>query len=190
MKLLVPAGEPGVTARPRPDAGHAAMAASASWLVLFGVIDATAGVIVISLFSVAPLIAAAVVDERRTAVFAGATVALTLGAGWWHGIAAQANYEPGLRRSAPSAPWRVVVAGMRRRREERSARMTAIEQVAGEVSRAIGPHPGEEDFITAAPANRPLRRAGHCQLRSSPAAAGPLRRPAAADRQGYPAVRP
>jgi hypothetical protein len=45
------------------------------WLLLFAVLDATAGVIVIGLFSVVALIAAADVDERRTAVVAGAAVA-------------------------------------------------------------------------------------------------------------------
>ena len=62
------------------------MAAAALWLVLFGVLHATTGVMVLSLFSIAPLIAATVADERRTAVFAGAAVALAIGAGWWHGI--------------------------------------------------------------------------------------------------------
>jgi hypothetical protein len=68
-----------VTLRSRLPAERVAPAVAALWLVLFGVIDATTGVIVISLFIIAPLIAAAVVDERRTAVFAGAAVALASG---------------------------------------------------------------------------------------------------------------
>jgi sigma-B regulation protein RsbU (phosphoserine phosphatase) len=102
------------------------MAAAAFWLVLFGVLDATAGVIVIGLFSVAPLIAAAVVDECRTAVVAGAAVALAIGAGWWHGIAGDVNYWARVATVCAVSVMAVVVAGMRRRREERLARMTAI----------------------------------------------------------------
>ena len=71
MKLLAPAGEPAVTARSRPSAEHVAMAVAALWLVVFGVLHVTTGVMVLSLFSLAPLIAATVADERRTAVFAG-----------------------------------------------------------------------------------------------------------------------
>ncbi len=65
--------------------------------------------------------------------------------------------------------------------------MPALEQVAGDVSRLIRPHLGEEDFVTAALVQLRLRRrAHHCQLRPSPAAAAPLRRPAAADRREGP----
>jgi phosphoserine phosphatase RsbU/P len=115
-----------VTARLRPRAEHVAMAAAALWLVLFAVLDLTAGVIVIGLFSVAPLIAAAVVDERRAAVVAGAAVALAIGAGWWHGIAGDVNYWARVATVCAVSVMAVVVAGMRRRREERLARMTAI----------------------------------------------------------------
>jgi hypothetical protein len=104
------------------------MAAAALWLVLFGVLDATAGVIVISLFSVAPLIAAAVAGARRTAVVAGATVTLALAAGRWHGITGEVNYWTRVAAVCAVSVMAVVVAGMRRRREERLARMTAIAQ--------------------------------------------------------------
>jgi hypothetical protein len=50
------------------------MVVAALWLVLFGVLDAIPGLIVISLFGAAPLIVATAADERRTAIFAGATV--------------------------------------------------------------------------------------------------------------------
>ena len=40
---------------------------------------------VVSLFSLAPLIAATAADERRTAVYAAAAVALAIAAGWRHG---------------------------------------------------------------------------------------------------------
>jgi hypothetical protein len=72
------------------------MDAAALWLVAFGILDATTGVIVLWLFSLAPPIAATVVDERRTAVFAAAAVALAFGAGWWHGLTGGVTYwNPG-----------------------------------------------------------------------------------------------
>ena len=102
------------------------MAAAAGWLVLFSVLDATAGVIVISLFSVAPLIVATVADERRTAVFAVTAVALAVGAGWWHGITGDVNYWIRVAAVCAVSTMAVAVAALRRRREERLARMTAI----------------------------------------------------------------
>jgi hypothetical protein len=56
------------------------MAAAGVWLVLFGVLHLRMDVIVVSLFSVAPLIVATVADERRTAAFAGAAMALAVAA--------------------------------------------------------------------------------------------------------------
>ena len=58
------------------------MAMAALWLVVFSVLHATTGVMVFSLFSLAPLIVATAADARRTAVFAGAAVALTVWAEW------------------------------------------------------------------------------------------------------------
>ena len=225
--------EPKLSTRSRPSAGHVAMAAAALWLLLFGALNVLTGLNVSALFSVAPLIAATVADERRTAIFAGAAVALAIGTGWWHGITVEAAYWTRVAAVCAISAMAVVVAGMRRRREERLARMTAIaeasqlallpplppemtgisiaaryrsatreasvggdlyeiiptghgirviigdvrgkgldaillarqvlsafrrsavavpalEQVAGEVGRAIGPHLGEEDFVTAA----------------------------------------
>ena len=96
MKLLAPAGEPGVTARSRLSAEHVAAAVAALCLVLFGVIHATTDVMVFSLFSIAPLVAATVADERRTAAFAGAAVALAIGAGWWDGATGECDLlDPG-----------------------------------------------------------------------------------------------
>ena len=233
MKRRAPAGEPGVTARSRPSAEHAATAVAALCLVLFVVIHATTDVLVLSLFSIAPLVAATVTNERRTAVFGGAAVALAIGAGWLDSATADATYWIRVAVVCAISAMAVVVAGMRRRREERLARMTAVaeaaqlallpplppemtgisiaaryrsatreasvggdlyeviptgygirviigdvrgkgldavllarhvlsafrrsavampamEQLAGEVGRAIGPHLGEEDFVTAA----------------------------------------
>jgi len=102
------------------------MAVAALWLLLFGVLDVTSDVIVISLFIVAPLIVAAAADERRTAVFAGLTVALTIGAGWWNGLMENSNYWIRLTAVCAVSVMAVVLAGVRRRREEHLARMTAI----------------------------------------------------------------
>ncbi len=78
-------GRAGVTARSRPSAEYVATAVAALCLVLFGVVHATTDVMVLSLFSLAPLVAATVADERRTAIFGGTAVALAIGAGWWDG---------------------------------------------------------------------------------------------------------
>jgi phosphoserine phosphatase RsbU/P len=222
-----------VTGRSRPSAEHVATAVMALCLVLFGVVHATTDVMVVSLFSLAPLVAATVADERRTAVFAGAAVALAIGAGWRDGATGDVTYWIRVAVVCATSAMAVVVAGMRGRREERLARMTAVaeaaqlallpplppemtgitiaaryrsatreasvggdlyeiiptghgirviigdvrgkgldavllarqvlsafrrsavampalEHVAGEVGRAIGPHLGEEDFVTAA----------------------------------------
>ena len=55
-------------------------------------LDATSGMAVIPLLIVAPLIVAAAADERRTAIFAGATVALAIAAGSRHDPVEQVNY--------------------------------------------------------------------------------------------------
>jgi phosphoserine phosphatase RsbU/P len=102
------------------------MAVAALWLLLFGVLDATSGVIVISLFIVAPLIAATAAGERRTAIFAGVTVVLTVAAGSWHGLMEDADYWIRLTAVCAVSVLAVVLAGMRCRREDRLVRMTAI----------------------------------------------------------------
>ena len=105
------------------------MAIAVLWLLLPSVLAATSGLIVISLFIVAPLIAATAADERRTAIIAGATVVLTIAAGWWHGPIADPNW---IRLTVVCAMSlvAVVLAGVRRRLEERLARMTAIAQAS------------------------------------------------------------
>jgi phosphoserine phosphatase RsbU/P len=117
-----------VKTRPRPPAGHVAMAAAALWLLLPCVLAATSGLLVISLFIVAPLIVATAADERRTAIFAGATVVLTIAAGSWHGPIEDANYWIRLTAICAMSLLAVVLARVRRRREERLAQMTAIAQ--------------------------------------------------------------
>jgi hypothetical protein len=117
MKL----GSTSAGVKTRPAAKHAAMAVAILWLLLPCVLAATSGLIVISLFIVAPLIVATAADERRTAIIAGATVVLTIAAGWWHGPKEDPNWI-----------WLTAVCAMsllavvRRQLEERLARMTAI----------------------------------------------------------------
>ena len=106
------------------------MAVAALWLVVFGVLHVTTGVMVVSLFSLAPLIAATAADERRTAVFAAAAVALAVGAGWWHRLTGNVTHWTGVGVVCAICAMAVVVAGMRRRREERLARMTAVAEAA------------------------------------------------------------
>src|SRR5512142_1850944 len=110
----------------RPSAEHVAMAAAGLWLVLCSVLHATTGVTVPPLFSLAPLIVATVADERRTAVFAAAAVALAIGTGWGHGTTGDVSYWIRVVTLCAISAMAVVVAAMRRRREERLARMTAI----------------------------------------------------------------
>ena len=78
------------------------MAMAVLWLLLPCVL-AMSGLIVISLFIVAPLIVATAADERRTAIVAGATMVLTIAAGAWHGHAEDANSWIWL--TGRSAPW-------------------------------------------------------------------------------------
>ncbi len=106
------------------------MAVAALCLVLFVVVHATTDVMVVSLFSIAPLVAATVADERRTAVFAGAAVAFAIGAGWWDGATGGVAYWIRVAVVCAISAMAVVVAGMRRRREERLARMTAVAEAA------------------------------------------------------------
>jgi len=93
-----------------------------------GVIHVVTGFTVPSLFSVAPLIVATVADERRTAIFAGTAVALTVATGSWQGSSDDAAHWTRVAVVCVIGVMAVVVAGIRRRREERLARMTAIAQ--------------------------------------------------------------
>jgi phosphoserine phosphatase RsbU/P len=130
MKQLAPAGEPGETAKSLPSAEHFALAAAAGWLILFGVLDVTTSVMTLSLFSVAPLIVATVADEHRTAIFASAAVALAIATGWWQSITGDATYWTRVAAVCVISGMAVLVAGIRRRREERLARMTAIAEAS------------------------------------------------------------
>ena len=156
MKLLAPAAEPGVAARSRLSAEHVAVAVVALCLVLFGVIHATTDVMVFSLFSIAPLVAATVADERRTAVFACAAVALAIGAGWWDGATGSVTYWIRVAVVCAISAMAVVVAGMRRRREERLAHMTAIAEAAQLA--LLPPLPPEMTGITIAARYRSATR--------------------------------
>src|SRR5215469_5346658 len=82
-----------------------------------------------SLFGIAPLIVATAADERRTAIFAGGAVALTAWNGW-HGSTTESSYWTRIAAVTAIGAMAVVVAGIRRRREERLARMTVIAQAS------------------------------------------------------------
>jgi phosphoserine phosphatase RsbU/P len=153
MRLLAPAGA-GVTAR--PSAGHVAMAAAVLWLLLCGALEAMTGIVVPPLFSVAPLIVATVADEGRTAIFAGAAVALAIAAVWWHGFTGDGAYWTRVAAACVISVMAVVVAGMRRRREERLARMTAIAEAAQLA--LLPPLPPEMPGITIAARYRSATR--------------------------------
>jgi phosphoserine phosphatase RsbU/P len=106
------------------------MAAAALWLLVPCALAVTSSPVVLSLAVIAPLIAATAADERRTAIVAVATVLLTLADGFWHGQTEGANsWIPLTAACAVSVP-AVVLAGVRRRREEHLARMTAIARTA------------------------------------------------------------
>ena len=145
-----------MTARSRPSAEHVATAVMALCLVLFGVVHATTDVMVLSLFSLAPLVAATVADERRTAVFAGAAVALAIGAGWRDGATGDVTYWIRVAVVCAICAMAVVVAGMRRRREERLARMTAVAEAAQLA--LLPPLPPEMTGITIAARYRSATR--------------------------------
>src|SRR2546423_10650757 len=116
--------------RCRPPAANAAMIVAALWLILSGLLDALTGLIALSLFSIAPLIAATVADERRTAVFGAAAVALAVGAGWWDGIRGHASYWAWVTVVCAVSAMAVVLAGGRRPREERPAPVNAGAEAA------------------------------------------------------------
>jgi sigma-B regulation protein RsbU (phosphoserine phosphatase) len=102
------------------------MAAAALWLVLFGVLGATSGLIVMPLIIVAPLIVATAADGRRTAIFAGAAAVLTIAAGSWHSPVEHANYWIWPTAVCAVGVPAVVLAGLRHRREECLAQMTVV----------------------------------------------------------------
>ena len=102
------------------------MAAAALWLVLFGVLGATSGLIAMPLIIVAPLIVATAADGRRTAIFAGAAAVLTIAAGSWHGPVEHANHWIWPTAVCAVGVPAVVLAGLRHRREECLAQMTVI----------------------------------------------------------------
>ena len=132
------------------------MAAAALWLVLCGVLHVTTSVIVPPLFSLAPLIAATVANERRTAVFAGTAVALGIGTVWWQGLAGDMAYQVRVAALCAISVMAVVVAGIRRRHEERLARMTAIAEAAQLA--LLPPLPPEMTGITIAARYRSATR--------------------------------
>jgi phosphoserine phosphatase RsbU/P len=110
-------------------AEQVAMAAAGLWLVLFGVLHLVSPMTEYSLFGIAPLIVATAADERRTAIFAGAAVALTAGTAW-DDVAGDRVFWTRIVAVSAIGAMAVVVAGIRCRREERLARMTAIAEAS------------------------------------------------------------
>src|SRR5258705_12948511 len=88
------------------------MVAATLWLVLFGVLHVETHMMVFSLFVIAPLIVATVADERRTAILAGAAVALTVGIGLWEGSAGDGIYWTRAAVVCAIGAMAVVVAGV------------------------------------------------------------------------------
>ena len=106
------------------------MAAAALWLLVPCALAATSSLVLLSLVVIAPLIAATAADVRRTAVVAVATIALTCTDGFWHGQAAGSNSWMPLTVACAVSVSAVVLTGVRCRREQRLARMTAIARTA------------------------------------------------------------
>ena len=106
------------------------MAAAVVWLLVSGVPGTASGGIMTWLVIVAPLIAATAADARRTALVAAAALALTIAAGARHGRLQDPGCWAGLAAAYAVSVLAVVLAGVRRRGEERLAQMTAIAQAA------------------------------------------------------------
>jgi phosphoserine phosphatase RsbU/P len=123
-------GRAGVRTRPRPPAGHVAMAAAVVWLLVSGAPGTASGGPVTCLVIVAPLIAATAADARRTTLVAGAALALTIAAGTRHGRLQDPGCWTGLTAACAVSVLAVALAGVRRRGEEHLAQMTAIAQAA------------------------------------------------------------
>jgi sigma-B regulation protein RsbU (phosphoserine phosphatase) len=123
-------GRAGARTRPRPAAGHVAMAAAVVWLLVSGVPGAASGGLVTWLVVVAPLIAATAADARRTALVAAAALVPAIAAGAWPGRLQDPGCWAGLMAACAVSVLAVVLAWVRRRGEERLAQMTAIAQAA------------------------------------------------------------
>jgi phosphoserine phosphatase RsbU/P len=119
-----------VRARWRPSAEQIAIGTAALWLAVCAAIDTVPMLSTIALFAVAPLIVATAADERRTAIFSGAAVALTLTVVMWDHVRRDENYWVRVAAIAITGVMAVVLAGLRRRREERLVRMSAIAQAS------------------------------------------------------------
>jgi phosphoserine phosphatase RsbU/P len=132
------------------------MGAAALWLAVFAVIDTMPALSMISLFAVAPLIVATAADERRTAIFSGAAVALALTVVIWDDVRRDENYWVRVAAIGITGVMAVVLAGLRRRREKRLVRMSAIAQ-ASQLA-LLPPLPPEMTGITIAARYRSATR--------------------------------
>ena len=109
------------------------------WLVVLVALDVAiqhGQVVLVSLFSVAPLIACAVLPTVATGTIAAVSIALAVASGVWDGTWGQAQQSIRILDVAIVSVAAVVVAAVRVRREHRHARVSAIAEVA---QRAILP---------------------------------------------------
>ena len=139
-------GPAGVRARPRPPAGHAAMAAAVVWLLVSGMPGTASGGPVTCLVIVAPLIAATAADARRTTLVAAAALALTIAAGAWPGWTGLATRglrreRAGRRAGGDAPPGRGAPGADDRDRAGRPARAAAAAAPAARRDQHRGPLP-------------------------------------------------
>lgn len=117
---------------------RAGAAAAAIWLVSLAVVDALIAptVILSNFFTLAPLMACAVLPPLATAGFSGATVALTVLSGAWNHVFGAPQQTIRVIDAILVSAAAVAIAAVRVRREQRFARVAAIAQAA---QRAILP---------------------------------------------------
>ncbi|WP_181311996.1 PP2C family protein-serine/threonine phosphatase [Nocardioides campestrisoli] len=99
-------------------------------LVLLDVAQRDAAVALSPLFALAPLIAAAVLPGRVTALFAAAAVLLAVAAGWWNGDADTTQHWVRVVDVLLMGAAAVAVAAFRVYRERQVLRLTTIAEVA------------------------------------------------------------
>jgi phosphoserine phosphatase RsbU/P len=101
-------------------------------LVVIAVVDVLVDdpVVLSPLFSLAPLVACAVLPAPATAVYGLAAVALTVAAGWWNDVLDEPQQTVRVVYVALIAAAAVAISIVRVRREHRYARMAEIAEVA------------------------------------------------------------
>jgi serine phosphatase RsbU (regulator of sigma subunit) len=108
-------------------------ALATAWLVLLVVVDVAipgGQVVLVSLFSLAPLVACAVLSAAATGAIACVAVGLAVASGGWDATWGSAQQTVRIIDVTIIGAAAVVVAAVRVRREQRHARVTAIAEVA------------------------------------------------------------